>query len=135
MQLKNEGMLVRRASAVEYRDMDTDYPSNDQEEVILLKIKQNDRQYEILPINTNQPNDRLWMVIRNLKETGYKIKKHDIIKLGRMKFRVKEYRTEHEYFNELDEETPHEGFDEIKNIADTEKLATDDEDENPACRF
>jgi len=88
----------------------------------LFKLKKNQENYEIHPINTNQPNDRLWIVIRNFKEEGYKIKKHDIIKLGRMKFRVKEYRNDQEYFNELDEESPHKGFDEMKNIADAETL-------------
>lgn len=65
-----------------------------------------------------------------------KLNKHDIIKLGRMKFRVKQYRIDGEYFNELDEKSPHEGFDEIKNITDHDELPTDDQDEpNPACRF
>lgn len=136
MQLEKEGMLVRTPSNVEFREKGVEFPSNDQEETVLFKLRQNSRHYEIHPINTNQPNDRLWLVIRNFKESGYKIKKHDIIKLGRMKFRVKEYRTEHEYFNELDEASPHDGFDEIKNVTDTETLAADDqEDPNPACRF
>lgn len=129
-------MLVRTSSNVEFRDNTVEAPSNNQEETILFKLKRNDKQFEICPINTNQPNDRLWLVIRNLKETGYKIQKHDIIKLGRMKFRVKEFRTEHEYFNELDEKSPHEGFDEIKNIIDNDAMPTDDnEEQNPACRF
>lgn len=135
MQLETEGMLVRTSANVEFRDKGVDFPSNDQEETVLFKIIRNDRQYEICPINTNQPNDRLWLVIRNFKEQGYKIKKHDIIKLGRMKFRVKEFRTENDYFNELDEVSPHEGFDETKNIKDNDALATDDEEPNPACRF
>ena len=136
MQLQNEGMLVRTSANVEFRETGTEFPCNEQEETVLFKIKQSGRQYELSPINTNQPNDRLWLVIRNFKESGYKIKKHDIIKLGRMKFRVKEFRTEHDYFNELDEESPHQGFDEIKNVTDTSKLAADDdEDPNPACRF
>lgn len=131
-------MLIRNGAEVSYRDASEESPSNNQEETILLKIKRNSNhlKYEMQPINTNQPNDRLWMVIRNFKEEGYKIKDHDIIKLGRMKFRVKEFRTDTHYFNELDSETPHQGFDEIKNIEDTEDLCDDDEkEENPACRF
>ena len=124
MQLSKEGMLIRSGAEVSYRDVSEEAPSNNQEETILLKIKRdsNNLKYEMHPINTNQPNDRLWMVIRNFKEEGYKIKDHDIIKLGRMKFRVKEFRTKNHYFNELDTETPHQGFDEIKNIEDTEAL-------------
>jgi len=106
-----------------------DFPCNDQEETVLFKLTRHDKQFEICPINTNQPNDRLWLVIRNFKDRGYKIKKHDIIKLGRMKFRVKEFRTEFEYFNELDEKSPHEGFDEIKTISDQDATKKDDADE------
>jgi hypothetical protein len=136
MQLDTEGMLIRNSSDVKFREFGEEAPSNNQEETVLFKLKRNDKQYEIYPINTNQPNDRLWLVIRNFKEAGYKIKKHDIIKLGRMKFRVKEFKNEHEYFNELDEKSPHEGFDEIKNIADTDTLGDDQKEEsNPACRF
>lgn len=81
-----------------------------------------------MPINTNQPNDRLWVVIRTLKE-GYIIKKHDIIKLGRMKFRVKEFRTENEYFEDHDnEKSPHPGFDESHEVH-----KSTDPDTN--CRF
>eukprot|EP00345_Euplotes_harpa_P005411 CAMPEP_0168327882 /NCGR_PEP_ID=MMETSP0213-20121227/6144_1 /TAXON_ID=151035 /ORGANISM="Euplotes harpa, Strain FSP1.4" /LENGTH=50 /DNA_ID=CAMNT_0008330835 /DNA_START=450 /DNA_END=602 /DNA_ORIENTATION=+ len=46
-----------------------------------------------------------------------------------MKFRVKEFRTEFEYFNELDEKSPHEGFDEIKTISDQDATKKDDTDE------
>lgn len=42
--------------------------------------------------------DRLWLVIRSLKNTegkyDYKIKKFDVIKLGRVKFRVKDFASE-----------------------------------------
>jgi len=42
--------------------------------------------------------DRLWLVIRSLKSTegkyDYKIKKFDVIKLGRVKFRVKDFACE-----------------------------------------
>lgn len=72
--------------------------------------------YNIVPQNKNKPNDRLWMVIRSLKD-GYTIKKYDIIKLGRMKFRVKEYRTESEYFEDHDNnKSPHQGFDEFHEV-------------------
>ena len=65
-------------------------------------------------------------------QNQYVIKKHDIIKLGRMKFRVKEFRTKDEYFEDLDNETtPHPGFDEIYEVErskDTEtKLRLDDD--------
>lgn len=40
--------------------------------------------------------DRLWLVVRSLKNPqgkyNYKIKKFDVIKLGRVKFRVKDFK-------------------------------------------
>jgi len=40
--------------------------------------------------------DRLWLVVRSLKNLqgkyDYKIKKFDVIKLGRVKFRVKDFK-------------------------------------------
>jgi hypothetical protein len=42
--------------------------------------------------------DRLWLVVRSLKNPegkyDYKIKKFDAIKLGRVRFRVKDFRCE-----------------------------------------
>jgi hypothetical protein len=42
--------------------------------------------------------DRLWLVIRSLKtpegKYDYKIKKFDVIKLGRVKFRIKDFACE-----------------------------------------
>lgn len=103
MELHREGFLVRVGSDVVFREAGVEAPSNNQEETILFKLKNDGYRFMLHPMNTNQPNDRLWMVVRNFKKEGYKIQKHDIIKLGRMKFRVKEFRTEDEYFNELDE--------------------------------
>lgn len=43
--------------------------------------------------------DRLWLVVRSLKNSvhqryDYRIKKFDVIKLGRVKFRVKDFKCE-----------------------------------------
>lgn len=65
----------------------------------------------------NHVNDRLWLVIRSLKDRGYVIEKHDILKLGWMKFKIKEFRTEHDFFS-ADEEEPefHRDFSEVKEV-------------------
>jgi len=49
-----------------------------------------------------------------------------------MKFRVKEFRTDDEYFNELDEKSPHEGFDEMKTITDHDEFTEEQDEPNPA---
>lgn len=136
MQIIKQGLLIRNGADVSFRESTEESPMNNQEETVLIKLKRNNDRLEMEPINTNQPNDRLWKVIRNLNEKGYKIKDHDIIKLGRMKFRVKEFRTADHYFDELETASPHQGFDESKNIEDTDNLKShDEEDEAPSCRF
>jgi hypothetical protein len=68
------------------------------------------------------------MVIRSLKE-GYLIKKYDIVKLGRMKFRVKEFRTENDYFEDHDNnKSPHQGFDEFHEVSQADET-------DVMCRF
>lgn len=68
------------------------------------------------------------MVIRSLKD-GYVIKDYDIVKLGRMKFRVKEFRNENEFFQDHDNaNSPHQGFDEYHEVEQA------DEDD-VMCRF
>jgi hypothetical protein len=48
--------------------------------------------------NDEESIDRLWLVVRSLKDANgkfdYKIKKFDTIKLGRVRFRVKDFRCE-----------------------------------------
>jgi hypothetical protein len=48
--------------------------------------------------NDEESIDRLWLVVRSLKNPegkfDYKIKKFDTIKLGRVRFRVKDFRCE-----------------------------------------
>ena len=110
--LQNEGEIVRNRESVIFNEKGVDSAESGDEETCLFRLEKRRGQYSVIPQNSNQPNDRLWVVIRSLRE-GYIIKQHDIIKLGRMKFRVKEFRTENEYFEDLDNDTsPHPGFDE-----------------------
>lgn len=112
--VETEGVLVRGKDNVQFfgdsmREIEED--STD-----LFSLKKVDNKFYVSPENDNQPNDRLWLVIRSLKE-GYVIKRHDILKLGRMKFKVKEFRTEFEYFEgDHNEKSPHKGFEEIHEV-------------------
>ena len=128
--LVNEGEIVRTSDSVIFNEkMDTgDIPSEGDTCLFKLKRQGSNGNYVVEPQNSNMPNDRLWVVIRSLKE-GYVIKRHDIIKLGRMKFRVKEFRTENEYFEDHDnQQSPHPGFEEDYEVV----RATDSEH---VCRF
>ena len=66
----------------------------------LLPQYQNDDQPPNQSDNANQlpgeVTERMYLVVRSLKQgdkkLDYKLKKHDIIKLGRVKFKVKEVR-------------------------------------------
>mmetsp|Transcript_25048 Transcript_25048/g.27772 ORF Transcript_25048/g.27772 Transcript_25048/m.27772 type:complete len:131 (+) Transcript_25048:132-524(+) len=110
--LINEGEIVRTKDSVVFNENQFESANDDEDETCLFRLEKMGGNYTVVPLNSNEPNDRLWVVIRSLKE-GYIIKKHDIIKLGRMKFRVKEFRTENEYFEDLNNDTsPHPGFDE-----------------------
>jgi hypothetical protein len=50
------------------------------------------------PPQDEDVNNKMFIVVRNLKssttKSDYKLRKGDIIKLGRIKFKVKDYRTE-----------------------------------------
>lgn len=113
--VETEGAMIRGKEQVSFQ---CEYPEDrDEEDTMLFKLKKESGKFFVSPINDNQPNDRLWLVIRSLKE-GYTIKRHDILKLGRMKFKVKEFRTEFEYFEgDHVEKSPHEGFDELHEVS------------------
>ena len=83
--------------------------------------------------------DRLWLVVRSLKSpTGkedYLIQKFDVIKLGRVKFRVKDFKCEKML------QTPKELYDQelkeakaVVTIADQVDTG-EDRHQGPSCRF
>jgi len=95
LKVENEGYMVRgKENVIFQKDIST---IKSGEDTVLFQLVKKSEKYYVRPINDNQPSDRLWLVIRSLKD-GYVIKRHDILKLGRMKFKVKEYRTETEFF-------------------------------------
>jgi hypothetical protein len=110
LKVEYEGYMIREKENVVFvKDLST---LKKEEDTVLFQLVKKGEKYYVRPINDNQPSDRLWLVIRSLKD-GYVIKRHDILKLGRMKFKVKEYRTENEFFegDEI-EPSPHKGFEE-----------------------
>ena len=65
-----------------------------------------------------------------MKDKGYEIRRHDTLKLGRMKFKVKEYKTATEFFSSEDDPNgPHEEFNEAKEVQ-----GSSPEDVGIACR-
>ena len=125
--VESEGFMVRDKENVNFRE-DAPLENSEEENTTLFNLVNQDNKFYVRPMNDNQPNDRLWLVIRSLRD-GYTIKRHDILKLGRMKFKVKEFRTATEYFEgEHIEPSPHQGFEEIHEVQ-----ATDSND--IMCRF
>jgi len=127
-----EGIMIRSKDNVEFLDTDGNFDPEEDTKLFKLKKKAASNgsieKFYVSPFNDNQPNDRLWLVIRSLKE-GYIIKKHDILKLGRMKFKVKEFKTANEFFEgDHLEKGPHEGFEELHEV----ELATGEE---MSCRI
>lgn len=118
--VETDGYLIRNKDSVSFHQKID--PSLEEDETLLFHLKRKTtsdgkiESYFVSPQNDNDANDRLWHVVRSLKE-GHQIKKHDILKLGRMKFKVKEFVTENEYFEgEQFEKSPHQGFEELLEV-------------------
>lgn len=74
---------------------------NPEEFKTMAQIKQDSRGFYVDHGDSSldeESIDRLWLVVRSLKNPDgkfdYKIKKFDTIKLGRVRFRVKDFRCE-----------------------------------------
>ncbi len=125
------GTLVRRGDMV-YFTSDSQEPSEEEEQTTMFNLQQspeNKEQFSCHAEMRNNTNDRLWMVIRSLKERGYGIQKHDIIKLGRMKFKVKEFRTANEFYP-YEQDALGSEFCEVKEIQ-----PVPEEEKDQMCRF
>lgn len=126
LKVEEEGFMVRDQEVVSFDTTSEDCKFDDK--TTLFRLTKKKDKFYVCPMNDNHPNDRLWLVIRSLKD-GYIIKRHDILKLGRMKFKVKEFRTEKEYFEgEHIEVSPHKGFEEIHEVSGVDN-------EDIMCRF
>jgi hypothetical protein len=118
LKVENEGYMVRGKENVIFQKDITIVKNGD--DTVLFQLVKKSEKYYVRPINDNQASDRLWLVIRSLKD-GYVIKRHDILKLGRMKFKVKEFRTENDFFEgDHIESGPHKGFEELHVVHSTE---------------
>jgi hypothetical protein len=117
MKALNGGFLVWKADIVDFSESEPVLEEN-KDNTLLFTLNKNwdalQDKFQIQGNLLNHANDRLWVVIRSLKESGYTIKKSDIIKLGRMKFWVKEYRTKSESFSTDTEERGE--FSEIRQV-------------------
>ncbi|CDW76485.1 zinc finger c3hc4 fha domain-containing protein [Stylonychia lemnae] len=81
--------------------------------------------------------DRLWLVVRSLKspegKEDYLIKKFDVIKLGRVKFRIKDFQCEK--MGQTPEELYQQELKEAKPVITLEDNQTGDESQKGSCRF
>lgn len=135
---EESGVLIWKEDNVTFHPQMPPGVANEADTTVLLTINQNSNwkgkshshldQFQISGNPMNHANDWLWLVIRSMKEWGYTIKRNDIIKLGRMKFKVKEFRTKHEFYNS--EEDPDSEFSEIRKVDDS-----DPEEKSHVCRF
>ena len=80
-------------------------------------------------MDAEHANDRLWLVVRSLRPDGYKIRKNDILKIGRVKFKVREFKTDTESFD-ITKDGDKEEFEETKYVVEPPK-----EEMNEICRF
>lgn len=103
LKTKYVGKIIRQSNTIEFVSPTTDIedlPGYKKDEMLpLAQIKQDNKGFYIEHGDTNAEEesiDRLWLVVRSLKNPegkfDYKIKKFDAIKLGRVRFRVKDFR-------------------------------------------
>lgn len=103
-------------------------------------IKEEDGSYFI---DTEKKNntDKLWLVVRAMKndtrKLSYELKKSDIIKLGRIQFRVKDIQTPTITKNNPYDVETNEDIEEVRSIItqSQEEAATDENSNAPQCRF
>ena len=99
------GKIVRASNVIEFiapNQRVEDMPGYNQEDfTCLAEVKQDVAGFYIDHGNPNleeESIERLWLVVRSLKNPegkfDYKIRKFDSIKVGRMRFRVKDFRCE-----------------------------------------
>lgn len=126
----------------------------DENEINLCQLKQDEDGYFLDHTDGSEDDERrLWLVARALKKDDarqdYKIQKFDVIKLGRIRFRVKDFKCDHVHMSmeELYQQELKEAMevDGVKDVQDTEedqikcRICWDnsDTDENPlilACK-
>jgi hypothetical protein len=105
----------------------------DQETKCLFKlIKEKDGKYFI---DTEKNSEKLWLVVRAMKndmnKISYEIKKSDIVKLGRIQFRVKDMQTPTIPKNDLENIILNEDIEEIRSIIlKNEECHSEDENSN-----
>ena len=103
---------------------------NEEEATHLFTLHESENDFEIRPLQqAAHAHDRLWMVIRSLRPHGHRIQKNDIIKVGRVKFKVREFRTPTESFN-IETDGEYEVFKEQINVPSVPEA-----DRNEMCRF
>lgn len=114
--------------------------NSDQENIPLFSlVKEEDGGYYI--DTDDHQADKLWLVVRAMKhdstKLSYEISKNDIIKLGRIQFRVKDMQTPTINKNSQSEMESNDDIKEVFSIV-TKSEEVDENDENssaPQCRF
>ena len=133
LRTQTSGKLVRFSNDIEFLEPSfaVDLANADNRHLINLISEQG--QYFIEGVSeTNQQPDKLWLVVRSLKQTqGYEITGGDVIKLGRVKFKVKEFWAEKCSYNEAEEEACEE-----LDLRKVSRAASEPESEEPKiCRI
>lgn len=105
LKTQSQGQIIRNEDQIEFAKPDHLIDRNERPEARSLCLLKKDSEGYFLDHSVGSENteeesvDRLWLVARSLKnETGkydYKIEKFDAIKLGRVRFRVKDFRCDH----------------------------------------
>lgn len=102
LKTQSQGQIIRNEDQIDFNKLDVVIDKNEKPEARSLTLLKKDAEgyfldHAVGSESTEEESvDRLWLVARSLKnEQGkydYKIEKFDAIKLGRVRFRVKDFR-------------------------------------------
>lgn len=102
LKTQSQGQIIRNEDQIDFNKLDVVIDKNEKPEARSLTLLKKDTEGYYLDhavsseATEEESVDRLWLVARSLKnEQGkydYKIEKFDAIKLGRVRFRVKDFR-------------------------------------------
>jgi len=137
--IENSCRFVRMKDEVKTVPLNEQVDEDPEKKVLFSLIKENEGYY--IDTEKNGNADKLWLVVRAMKnevqKLSYELKKGDIVKLGRIQFRVKDIQTEGIPKNNPKDITLNEDIEEVGSVitAVDDKQDAGDSSTAAQCRF
>ena len=117
-----------------------DEASDNYDSKVLFKLNKEENGDMFIDLE-DETQDKLWLVVRAMKneteKLSYELKKNDIIKLGRIQFRVKDIQTDSIAKNDPYSMLHNDDIEEVGSVITSNETNQDTEDGSnmPQCRF